>query len=132
MRNEHSVSGHWEGDFDESAIRAWVEKLRGELRADKVSLGLVFMAPRFFPYAAQVLEILRVHGQIPLLAGCSSGSLIAGAEEVEGNAGIALGLYALPGAELKALYFNQQGVETAASNDGFWQARSGVGAKQTN
>src|ERR1700722_16682604 len=132
MRNEHSVSGHWEGDFDESAIRAWVEKLRGELRADKVSLGLVFMAPRFFPFAGQVLEILRVHGQIPLLAGCSSGSLIAGAEELEDNGGIAVGLYALPGAELTAFHFTQEGVEAATERAGYWEAQSGVGVKQTN
>jgi small ligand-binding sensory domain FIST len=132
MHNEYSVAGHWRADFDESAFQRWVEELRGQLRAEKVSLGLVFMAPRFFRHAGQVLEILRVHGQIPLLAGCSSGSLIAGMEEIEENAGIAVGLYALPGADLKAFHFTQKGVEAATERAGYWEAQSGVGATQTN
>src|SRR5271167_1570351 len=111
MHSEHSVAAHWRGDFDESAFQAWVERLRGQLRAPRVSLGLVFIAPRLFPHAGQLLEILQVHGQIPLLAGCSSSSLIAGADEVEENAGVAVGLYALPGAELKACHFTQEDVE---------------------
>ena len=37
----------------------------------------------FTPRAQQVLEILRVHARIPLLVGCSSQSLIAGAQEIE-------------------------------------------------
>src|SRR6478735_4472615 len=113
MHNEHSIAAHWEGDFDEAALQAWAEKLRGQLGGRRVSLGLVFMAPRFFPHAKQVLEILRVHGQIPLLAGCSSTSLIAGEKEVEENAGLVVGLYALPGAELKAFYFTQDQVDQA-------------------
>ena len=48
------------------------------------------MAPRFFPHAAQVLEILRVHGQVQLLVGCSSPSVILGSEELEENGGVGL------------------------------------------
>jgi small ligand-binding sensory domain FIST len=134
VHNEHSVAGHWAGGFDESAIQAWVEGLRAELRAPKVTLGLVFMAPRFFPHAAQVLEILRVHGQIPLLAGCSSGSLIVGAEELEETSkpGIVVGLYALPGAELKAFHFTQEGVDAAAGKSGYWAEQTGLDNTQTN
>ena len=132
MHSERSVAAHWQGDFSEAAFQEWVAKLRGELRAPKVSLGLVFIAPRYFAQAGQVLEILRVHGQIPLLAGCSSGSLIAGAEELEGNAaGIAVGLYALPGAELKAAYFTQEDVEKAG-RAGHWETLTGVSAAATN
>jgi small ligand-binding sensory domain FIST len=133
MHNEHSVAGHWRADFDESAFQAWVQELRGRLRAAKVSLGLVFITPRYFAQAAQVLEILRIHGQIPLLAGCSSGSLIAGAEELEdAEAGIAVGLYALPGAELQACHFTQENVEKAASNSGYWPQHTGVAASKAN
>ena len=58
------------------------QRLRSQLSAP-VSLGLVFMSPDFFPHAAATLEILRVHGRIPLLAGCSGAGLIVGAEEME-------------------------------------------------
>ena len=92
MRNEYSVAAHWAGGFDEAALQRWAEGLRSELQAPRVSLGLVFMGPAFFPHAAQVLELLRVHAQIPLLAGCSSTSLIAGNCEIEEKAGLVLGL----------------------------------------
>jgi len=131
MQNEYSVSAHWPGDFDEAALQHWAESLRGQLRASRVALGLVFMSPRFFPHAAQVLEILRVHAQIPLLAGCSSGGVITGTEEVEENPGLVLALYALPGAELKAFHFTQQDVE-AAGTASYWPAKTGVTAAQTN
>jgi small ligand-binding sensory domain FIST len=131
MHSEHAVAAHWKGDFDEAGLRAWAEGLRGQLRAPRVSLGLVFLSPRFFPYAKQVLEILRVHGQIPLLTGCSSGSLIAGEEELEEDPGLVLALYALPGAELKAFHFTQEQVEEA-NGPNYWHLETGIGPGQTN
>src|SRR5262245_65013119 len=107
MQNEHSVAAHWAGGFDEGLLCAWVEKLRTGLKAPRVDLGIVFMSPRFFDIAAQVLELVRVHAQVPLLAGCSSASLIAGSEEVEDEAGLVLGLFSLPGVALRAARFTQ-------------------------
>src|SRR5882724_5221530 len=86
--NEYSIAAHWPGGFDEAGLQQWAEGLRQQLQAAQVSMGLVFMAPRFFPQAKQVLEILRVHARIPLLAGCSSQGLIAGDQEVEEKAGL--------------------------------------------
>src|SRR3954463_3154207 len=119
MSNNSATAAHWAGEFDEGGLQSWAEKLRSSLHAPKVSLGLVFMAPRFFPHAKQVLEILRVHAQIPLLAGCSSQGLIVGEKEVEENAGITLGLYGLPGAELKGFHFKQEQVDEA-NGPGYW------------
>jgi small ligand-binding sensory domain FIST len=129
--NKNSVAAHWAGEFDEAGLQKWAEQLRGELQAPQVSLGLVFMAPRFFPHAQQVLEILQVHSRIPLLAGCSSQGLIFGAEEVEDNAGLSVGLYALPGADLKAIHFTQEQVEEA-SGAGYWRQKTGLGPSKTN
>src|SRR5262245_30285627 len=105
MSNQNAVAGHWRGDFDEPALQAWGEQLRRQL-TESVSLGLVFMSPKFFPHAHQVLELLRVHAQIPVLTGCSSSGLIVGAQEIEDDPGLVLGLYSLPGAKLQALHFN--------------------------
>jgi small ligand-binding sensory domain FIST len=129
--NEYSIAAHWAGDFEEAGLQKWAENLRRQLRAPQASLGLVFMSPRFFPRAKQVLEILRVHARIPVLAGCSSPSLIVGESEVEENAGITLGLYALPGAEIKAFYFKQEQVEEA-NGPGYWQLETGIEPAQTN
>ncbi len=131
MGNEHAIAAHWAGDSVESDLPQWAEQLRTSFQPHPISLGLVFMAPRFFPYATAVLEILQVHARIPLLAGCSSQGLIAGAEELEQNAGISLALYDLPGAELKALHFTQEQVEEASS-PGYWPLQTGIQPGQTN
>src|SRR6185503_1385881 len=102
MRNEYSVAAHWAGEFDEASLRVWAEQLRSQLRAPRVDLGLAFLSPKFFSDAEAVLEVLRVHARVPLLAGCSSASLIAGKAEIEADAGLVLGLYSLPGATLHA------------------------------
>jgi len=131
VTSEFSVAGHWPGDFDETGLQKWAMDLRARLSAPQVSLGLVFMSPRFFPNAKQVLEILRVHAKIPLLVGCSSQSLIANGEELEENPGLTLGLYALPGADLKAFYFAQGQVEEA-NGPGYWRLETGIEPEQTN
>jgi small ligand-binding sensory domain FIST len=131
VANEHSIAAHWAEGFDETGLQKWAEGLRAQLNAPQVSLGLVFMSPRFFPRAKQVLEILRVHARIPLLAGCSSPSLIVGENEVEENAGVTLGLYALPGAKLEGFYFKQEQVEEA-NGPGYWQLETGIAPARTN
>jgi small ligand-binding sensory domain FIST len=129
--NNSSVGAHWSGDFDERELQKWAEELRRRLTAPQVSLGLVFMSPKFFPHAKACLELLRVHARLPLLAGCSSQGLIAGAEELEEKTGLTLGLYALPGAELKALHFTQEQVEEA-NGPGYWRLETGIEPERTN
>ena len=130
MNSRFAVAAHWAGEFDERAIRAWAQELRRQLEAP-VSLGLVFMTPRFFPHAEIVCELLRVHAQVPLLAGCSSGSLICNAQEIEERGGIVLALYHLPGVELRGVRFTQEQVEEATSA-AYWHSETGVQPEQTN
>jgi small ligand-binding sensory domain FIST len=129
--NVFSIAAHWPGGFDETGLCQWAETLRQRLLAPRVSLGLVFMSPKFFPHAKQTLEILRVHARIPLLAGCSSAGLVAGAEEVENAPGFVLALYALPGAELKGFRFTQGQVEEA-NGPAYWHLETGVEPAHSN
>jgi len=131
VHNDHSVAAHWSGAFDEAGLRRWAIDLRAKLTAPQVSLGLVFMAPKLFSDAAQILELLTVHAQVPLLVGCSSGGLIAGDREVEDDAALVLGLYSLPGATLKAIRFAQEQVEEA-SGPAYWLSETDVQPDQTN
>ena len=131
MSHEFSIAGHWGESFDEAGLQRWAEQLRGQLTAERVSFGLVFMAPKLFPQAQQILEILRVHARIPLLAGCSSQGLIVGQEELENDPGLTLALYALPGAELKAIHFTQEQVEEA-NGPGYWHMETGIEPPATN
>jgi small ligand-binding sensory domain FIST len=131
VSNEHSIAAYWSDGMDEPGLADWARRLRSRLRAERVSLGLVFMSPKFFPHAQQVLEILRVHAQIPLLAGCSSNGLIAGAEEIENAGGLVLCLYSLPGATLKLVRFTQ--VQTEAAEDkNYWVSETGLSPDQVN
>ena len=131
MNSEFSTAAYWQGDFDEHGLCEWAEKLRTQLGAHPVSLGLVFMSPKFFPHAQATLEILRVHARIPLLAGCSSTALVAGSREIEDATGIVLALYSLPGADLKGFRFTQAQVEEA-DGAAYWPLESGVEPKHTN
>ena len=117
--------------MNEDGLADWARRLRARLPAKAVSLGLVFMSPKFFPHAAQVLEILRVHARIPLLVGCSGGGLVANAEELEGASGLVLALYSLPGATLKGVRFTQEQV-AAADGKNFWPVETGVARDQVN
>lgn len=131
MKSEYSIAAHWPGEFDDDGLRDWARSLRAQLTAPEVSLGLVFMSPKFFAHARQVLEIFRVHAQIPLLAGCSGSSLIAAEHEVEGADGLVLALYYLPGSQLTAFHFTQEMVEESTGKDS-WQTKTGVARSDVN
>jgi small ligand-binding sensory domain FIST len=131
VNEEFSIAAHWPGGFDETGLRDWAEGLRRRLPAPRVSLGLVFMSPKMFPFARQALEILRVHARIPLLAGCSGAGLIAGAQEIEDAPGLVLALYSLPGAELTGFRFTQEQVEQSGES-GYWHQETGVEPARTN
>ena len=130
MESASSVARHFLGAFDERALIAWAKDLRAELRANEVSLGLLFLTPSLFADAEQILEILRVHAQIPRLLGCSSTGLIAGEAEFEDVSGLALGLYHLPGAELKPFRFTAEQLDEA-QGPSYWRLETGVEPVQT-
>ncbi len=127
--NDRAATGYWKTEFDEEALKAWAQRLRQELRAPHVSLGLLFMTPHYFDAAARIVEVLRVHAEIPLLLGCSSTSLIMGAREIEDEQGLVLSLFALPGAELRGCHFTQEQVEEA-NGPGYWALETGLTAEQ--
>lgn len=131
MSKEFSIAAYWSDGMDEDGLADWARRLRARLPAPEVSLGLVFMSPKFFPHAQQVLEILRVHARIPLLAGCSSLGLVANAEEIENAGGLVLALYSLPGAKLKGVRFTQENIESADAEN-YWPVETGVAKKDVN
>lgn len=131
MHNDHSVAAHWAGEFDEGRFRAWAEKVRARLKGPGVDLGLVFISPSLFDLAPQLLELIRVHAQVPLLIGCSSASLIVGGEEIEDDTGLVLGLYSLPGANLRAVRFTQEQLDES-TGPAYWQLENEVRPEESN
>ncbi|MEI7806964.1 MAG: FIST N-terminal domain-containing protein [Verrucomicrobiota bacterium] len=131
MSKETSIAAYWSDGMNEAGLADWARRLRARLPAKTVSLGLVFMSPEFFTHAETVLEILRLHAQIPLLAGCSGGGLVANAEELESPNGLVLALYSLPGATLKGFRFTQEQVE-AADGEKYWPVETGLAPDKVN
>jgi small ligand-binding sensory domain FIST len=127
----YSVADHWQGEFDEETFQSWVTGLRARLGENEPSLGLVFVTPRFFDRATDILEIIQVHARVPCLAGCSSTSLICNSKEIEEDAGVSVGLYALPGADISATYFQQSQLDEC-DGPSFWHRQTGVDPDKTN
>jgi small ligand-binding sensory domain FIST len=130
MHRPFAATSHFNGPFNENAIETWAAHTRTQLPAPRVSLGIVFMTPHFFPHANQILEILRVRAQIPLLVGCSSASLIADHQELENTEGIVLGLYAFPNAHLRAARFTQDQLAEPATPTS-WHRLTGIDPTDT-
>lgn len=130
MQSPYATSAVYRGTFEEEQLRTWAQATRQGLAAPGVSLGLIFLTPGLMDDAEQVLEIVRVHAQVPLLMGCSSAGLISGAEELEEGEGVVLGLYHLPGAELTPFRFTQSQVEEA-SGPAYWHQETGISPDQS-
>lgn len=131
MQGSHGVTGVWTGGWNEAELSRWAAALRAQLTHSSVTLGLVFLAPSLFPYAKDVLEILRVHGRIPCLAGCSGVGLISDGNEFEEGADLVLGLYHLPGATLKGFHFDNDAIN-AMEDAPSWIQKTGLPPEQVN
>ncbi|MGC8743055.1 MAG: FIST signal transduction protein [Verrucomicrobiia bacterium] len=110
-----SIVAGWQGDFDENSITDWIIELRETFGAP-ISLGLIFVTPRFFDYSQQLLEIVKIYGQIPVLVGCSANGLIQNELEIESDGGFILGLYYLPDSVISAYHIVQKDVDSADSD----------------
>ncbi len=126
----HAAAGHLPGPFNEEALENFAIQLRARLTAGSPTLGLVFMAPPYFKFAREALEIIRLHARTPLLAGCSSHALVVNRHEIEREGGLALALYHLPGAELHGFHFPARDVEPDPGA-GYWVRQSGVEPEHT-
>jgi small ligand-binding sensory domain FIST len=124
MEAVHSISGHWIDAPGAEALR----EMRGKL-AGPPTLGLIFIAPKLFPKAQEIVELVQIEAQVPTLIGCSGASLIATDKEIEQQAGMSVGLYSLPGAKLDVVRLTQEQVEEA-TGPGYWQMETGI--EQTN
>jgi len=109
------VVAHWPGGWDEAALASWSAELRRSLGSRPVTLGLLFASPEYFDRAPDLLQLLRRHAGIPLLAGCSSPGLIADSREHEEGRGLVLALYSLPGCEVRAHLIDPHDLSAAPS-----------------
>ncbi|MEQ1851846.1 MAG: FIST N-terminal domain-containing protein [Chthoniobacteraceae bacterium] len=73
----------------------------------RVSCAFVFCSADYREHLPDFLEILRVHGHIPLLFGCSGAGLIGTGAEAESASGFSLLMLHLPHTKLAPFSFSQ-------------------------
>lgn len=107
-----SVSAHFGGEWDEDVFITWLEGFRAQLAAPYVSLGILFLSPRFFEQAQTILDLIRVRAGVPVLIGCSAQGMVCAGHELEQGAGLVLHLFALPGAGFAPIRFTQSEIDS--------------------
>lgn len=132
MHGEHSSSGRWTtSSFDAGSLRSWVRDLHQRMRRAPAQLALVFIPPRLFDAAPEILAAVREETGVEHLLGASANSVIAGGEEFEDSLSMSLGLYSLPGATLQTVHFSQRQVEEW-NGGGYWHLESRQTAETVN
>ena len=91
----------------------------------KVSVGFVFASADYHEYLPDFLELIQLHGHVPLLAGCSGSGVIGTNREAEKAAGFSLLLLHLPETKLHACTLTAAQVDSAASPQD-WHRITGV------
>ena len=91
----------------------------------KVSLGFVFASTDYHEFLPDFVELLQLHGHIPLLAGFSGSGEIGTDREAEQTTGFSLLLLHLPQTTIHACELSAAQVEASASPED-WHRITGV------
>ena len=90
----------------------------------RVSCALVFCSADYRAQLGEFLEVLQVHGHIPLIMGCSGAGLVGTGKEAEGASGFSLLALHLPETQLVPLAFSAATAPEWDDADG-WRAAAG-------
>lgn len=72
----------------------------------RVSCAFVFCSPDYREHLGEFLEVLQVHGHIPIIIGCSGSGVIGTSKEAEGASGFSLLVLHLPDTLLTPISFS--------------------------
>jgi small ligand-binding sensory domain FIST len=113
---------------------SWEVALEEALRAtaqERVDLALLFVSDRYGSDLPALVRRAYQESGASVLVGCSGQGVIRQAQEVEGEAAVALMTLALPGAVLQGVHLRQADLEGCVGAAG-WQATTGVTAEAAN
>jgi small ligand-binding sensory domain FIST len=91
----------------------------------RVSCGFVFASADYQPHLEDFLELVQLHGHVPLVAGCSASGVIGTGVEAEQQTGFSLLFLNLPHTKITAFEFGLDDIESEDGAAG-WQRRSGL------
>lgn len=96
---------------------AFAAEIRQRVTERRVTLGIIFMSDDYFPYAREILETVRIHGQVSTLIGASSYSFVHDDTEHEFTRGISLALYSFPKTQVHPFYISADELPTIGVKD---------------
>jgi small ligand-binding sensory domain FIST len=118
------------GSFQESAVIRAAEQARAEC-SGQPSCGFLFLSAHWLPQVNEVLDLVRLHGRVPLLVGCVGGGLIGVGQEAEGSAGMSLLLVRVEEAKMTPVLISNEQIEES-TGPAYWQMESGIGPDEVD
>jgi small ligand-binding sensory domain FIST len=118
------------GSFQESAVIGAAEDALAEC-GGQPTCGFLFVSAHWLPQINEVLDLVRLHGRIPLLVGSVGGGLIGAGREVEGRAGMSLLLVRLAEAKMTPVLISSEQVEES-TGPAYWQMETGIGPDEVD
>lgn len=118
------------GEFRESAVIAAASEALAECNGQP-TCGFLFLSASWLPHIHEVLDLVRLHGRIPLLIGSVGAGLIGRGQEAEGAAGMSLLLVSLPETKLTPVLISNEQIE-ASTGPAFWQTEVGLRAEEVD
>jgi small ligand-binding sensory domain FIST len=118
------------GEFRESAVIAAAERALAEC-GGQPTCGFLFLSASWLPQIHEVLDLVRLHGRIPLLLGSVGGGLIGRSQEAEGVAGMSLLLVRLPEVRLTPVLISSEQIEES-TGPAYWQMEAGLSPEEVD
>jgi small ligand-binding sensory domain FIST len=111
--------------YAEELVKACAQELLREV-GGTVSCALVFVSSDYQPFLEDFLELVQVHGHVPVIAGCSGAGLIGTAQEAEDTTGFSVLFLHLPETKLHSFALSSEELADLAGPDAWHRA---TGAK---
>src|SRR6202047_4066173 len=112
------------GKYSEKAVIEVAESLRHEIGTN-ASLGVLFLTVEWRPHLEDTLELIRLHGHVPQLVGCSGWGIIGKSREIEGAPGFSLILLSLPAGSFTVTQIDESATSDSLGPE-FWHTLTGI------
>ena len=118
------------GEFRESAVIAAAEEALAEC-GGQPTCGFLFVSASWLPQIGEALDLIRLHGRVPLLIGTVGAGLIGRRKEAEGVTGMSLLLVRLPETKLTPVTITRGQIEES-TGPAYWQMETGIGPDEVD
>ena len=112
------------GKYSEKAVIEVAESLRHEIGTN-ASLGVLFLTQEWRPHLEDTLELIRLHGHVPQLVGCSGWGIIGSRREIEHEPGFSLILFSLPAESFSIVQISETQIEESTGGE-YWRTVTGL------